>query len=239
MITFTQLGKMGRLGNQMFQIASTIGIAVDNDMDYGFHNWEYQEFFKNPLPSSASEPKVLYKEPNFHHSNIWLNSSISTNWDLEGYFQSWKYFEHCKELINYYFTPKYVGWTFPNHISIHIRRGDYLNKADYHTNLTSDYYINAMQQFPDEKFMIFSDDVDWCMEAFKDYDNCEIYTGFTDVDDLFTMSSCKGHIIANSSYSFWAAYLDNKLNKKIIYPKNWFANGIDSSDICPPEWLGL
>ena len=93
MITFRKLGKKGNLGNQLFQIASTIGIAKRYDQDFGFGNWEYQSFFKNPLP------KINFGEFEFQHApeqeyqyHNW-NLIEGIDYDLEGWLQTEKYFD--------------------------------------------------------------------------------------------------------------------------------------------------
>jgi hypothetical protein len=99
MITYSKIGKKGHLGNQLFQIASTIGLAVANNQDFAFLDWKYQEYFKNRLPlltSDLSLVNVEEKEYNFHQWNL-----KDENYDLSGWLQTEKYFD--KALTKHYF----------------------------------------------------------------------------------------------------------------------------------------
>ena len=101
MITFSKLEKKGHLGNQLFQIASTIGIAVENNHDFCFPKWSHNWFFKNKLPVVTHQECINYKEEQFHYEPIKLDPE---NYDLEGWFQSEKYFD--KKLAKHYFEFK-------------------------------------------------------------------------------------------------------------------------------------
>jgi len=113
---------------------------------------------------------------------------------------------------------KYDGET----VSLHIRRGDYLRTQDHHPVCSLDYYMDALSKFRDKeyKFIVFSDDVDWCRNNFnEDF----IFTeGNTDYEDMWLMSLCDHNIIANSSFSWWGAWLNDNPNKRVIAPKKWF-----------------
>lgn len=121
-----------------------------------------------------------------------------------------------------------------NKVVIHVRRGDYVNNPFYVDLTKTDYYIKAMQEFPNGEFLVFSDDIEWCKEQtiFKD---CE-FNEENENKALETMTRCVGHIIANSSFSWWGAYLSN--SKKIIAPKLWYTDNIKRTK-CPKEWLRL
>ena len=101
MICFSRIGKFGRLGNQLFQIAATIGCAVENNTDAKFPQWDYSDFFKNKIDQSLNPGDIIssYRENSFNYSRIPYNR----NMDLVGYFQSDKYFNHCEDLIRNYF----------------------------------------------------------------------------------------------------------------------------------------
>jgi hypothetical protein len=113
-------------------------------------------------------------------------------------------------------------------VAIHVRRGDYLKPPhnSFHTDLTStDYYEKAIEQFPDDKFLVFSDDIEWCKTRLNG-SRFSYSEGHGEIDDLNLMMQCKGHIVANSSYSWWGAYLSDQ--KKVICPQGnkCFKDGI-------------
>jgi len=238
MVTFGQLGKYGRLGNQMFQIASTIGIATKLGYEYGFPQWvnwdgfdrfntteniNVFEYFANPLPRCYVE----YPDRFIHWGfNGFL---VPDNVSLSGHMQSEKYFEHCKELIKHYFTMKdeYEKNTFT---AVHVRMGDYGD--DYHPVCGMDYYRNAFNVIPGP-YMVFSDDVVKAKEMFPNKETC-FFDGDT-YDSFKKMKSCKNHIIANSTYSWWAAWL---AGGQVVAPQKWFgaSAGLSADDIYAEGW---
>jgi Glycosyl transferase family 11 len=120
-------------------------------------------------------------------------------------------------------------------VAIHVRRGDYVKHSFYVDLMETRYYERAMELFPHEKFVVFSDDIEWCkqQEIFKD---CEFSHG-TEVEDMNNMASCIGHIIANSSFSWWAAYL-SPYTKKVVAPQDWHPDGVERT-VCPANWIRL
>lgn len=229
-ITFSKIGEFGRLGNQMFQIASAIGIARKNNTQYAFPKWGYQQYFKKALPILPTYiPKNIVREKRFEYDEYRLPMSGCD--DLHGYFQSEKYWAHCKDEVLSYFEFKHlgsIGELILNPVSIHVRRGDYLNLSDYHYNLPMGWYQRAIMNFPDRKFLVFSDDIQWCKEHFDD--DCFYFSeGHNEITDLYFMSLCQDHIIANSSFSWWATYLNKNPNKRVVAPSQWF--GIKNSHV--------
>lgn len=125
-------------------------------------------------------------------------------------------------------------------VAIHVRRGAnpinpnepmYCDNPFYVNLMDTDYYERAMLEFPDEDFLIFSDDIEWCKKQDL-FAGCEFSEGKTEVEDMNLMASCKGIVMANSSFSFWAAYLSNA---KVIAPKQWYTDGIIRTKLLP-EW---
>jgi hypothetical protein len=228
MITFSKLGKLGRLGNQLFQVAATIGAAHRVGAQYMIPKWYYTKFFDYNFIQGHRKGHNLWLEPDF----TYCPTPVRSNLDLYGYFQSEKYFEGVdfKEVfkptkeVNDYIDNKYGELLKKDTASIHIRRTDYLTHADYHYNLGLDYYHNAIRAFDDRyTFLIFSDDIDWCIDNLGTH-NCVFISGNEDIIDLFLMSKCKHNIIANSSFSWWASYLNDNPGKKVIAPTKdkWF-----------------
>jgi hypothetical protein len=170
-----------------------------------------------------------------------------------GYWQSPINFQKVSGLLKQQFTLKTNSITPADialvsqdeTVAIHVRRGDYLigENAKVHTNLSIEYYIKAvekMQQLmPQSKYIVFSDDIEWVIDNLKipvqwqPMHNQE----YRDVDIMMLMSKCSHQIIANSTFSWWAAWLNINVNKIIIRPKNWFANGINESDLIPDTWI--
>ena len=243
-VTFRELGKMGRLGNQLFQIASTIGIAHSNAMDFCFEGWEYSKYSTNRLPFRRVFFPNEYKEQSSNYYNIVLHKE--EDWALSGYFQSWKYFDECKSIIKHYFTPNFTtNSKSKSLVSIHVRRGDYVG-SNFHTNLGEDYYRQAMELFPTSKFLVFSDDIDFTIKCgWFDHERCifKVSEASRDIQvdvpedllHLVYMSKCKAHIIANSSFSWWAAYLSGK---KTVAPKQWISTEV-SNDRLMPDWIAI
>ena len=147
---------------------------------------------------------------------------------IDFYFQDPKYFEKYKDEIKVLFGQ---GIYYIDQVAIHIRRGDYVNNPFYVDLMETSYYQNAMELFPGEKFLVFSDNIEWCkrQDIFKD---CEFAENNTELEDLNLMAGCKGIIIANSSFSWWGAYLSKG---KVVAPKEWYSDKKERT-ICPIEW---
>ena len=182
---------------------------------------------------------------------------------LNGYWQSEKYFLDIKEEIKKDFTFKDLDIPSQNvlesikncnAISIHIRRGDYVSDAatkDFLGNICNvDYYNRALEyiytnkEITNPEFFIFSDDIQWAKDNLKIKNKAHfinINQGNRSWQDMCLMSNCKHNIIANSSFSWWAAYLNSNDKKIIICPNRWVNNDrrfrrLNSPDIIPNTW---
>lgn len=251
MFIFSKLGKYGRLGNQLFQIAATIGLAKKHGVDYGFPEWEYSKYFQNTLPGypgGLEAEKVV--EPNFNYTDIILDQGRDI--DLAGYFQSEKYFDSVKRYIKDQFS--FDQYIYPdlflkNKIkdsitricAIHVRRGDYVGHPDYF-QIPLQYYINAIKHIPEGTlFYVFSDDIDWCKKNFKIPNTDFIFIeGNSEIMDFALMKTFDHFIIANSSFSWWAAWLSENNQSVIIAPDRWFSDKFREKnpehDIVPARW---
>lgn len=147
------------------------------------------------------------------------------------YLQDEKYFIEYKDELRAIFGE---GIEPIDMVSIHVRRTDYVDNQFYINLMETDYYERAMELFPDEKFLVFSDDIEWCkqQDIFK---NCAFSENNTELEDLKLMAGCKAHIIANSSYSWWAAYISGD---KTIAPRTWFTDGAQRISL-PNNWTIL
>lgn len=241
-VTQNKVGMGGRLGNQLFGIAAAIGVAKSNEMIYTFPNFNYRDSFVNKLPNFVVESEVNYLEKQFNYEPVILDKSKVTN--LVGYYQSEKYWINYRDEILEYFTfsnevknSTHLKNPFVpfNNVAIHVRRGDYLNLPNHHPVLPISYYEQAMSYFDNKRFIVFSDDMQWCKENFKG--DKFLFANGSEVEDLYLMSMCESHIIANSSYSWWGAYLAG--SKQVFAPKNWFGSalyGHDTKDLYLPHW---
>lgn len=159
------------------------------------------------------------------------------------YVQDEKYFNEVKDEIREMYGR---GIGLIDKISLHVRRGDYINNSHYVDLSATDYYKKAMEEFPGEDFLIFcadrqagSDDnadMKWCKEHFKGR-QFSFFQGSDEIRDFNAMASCKGHIMANSSFSWWASFIGGGTT---VYPKRWYASG--ESGIIPPaltNWIQL
>ncbi len=232
----------GFLGNVMFQTAATVGIAIKNGMRYHNYHKEYFDFFRGPFSNCSNIQDILtnaqlvqVKEKNYHYDQLLLpphNAYVLSGAEYYEHcagFQSKKYWEHCQSLITELFTfkdeivkkvcDKYKDILSNNPVSIHLRRGDFLKWPDSHPVMPLEYYNKAIALFPKTtQFLVFSNDIPYIQKHF-------IASNFTIVDsgsaaeDMCLMSMCSGgNILANSSFSIWASYLNNSANKKVVAP---------------------
>lgn len=232
MITFAQLGKYGRLGNGMFQIASTIGIAKRFGYQFAFPEWknhdhknrfgstediDIQKYFLNPLPLTDDPGKFPdHPIPWGYHGGF-----IPDNVSISGHMQSERYFKHCEQDIRHYFRMRDERDN-SQYTAIHWRAGDYQEGLDcYHPRMPMIYYERAMALFPaDTKYLIFSDDTEAAKKMFGN--NVDYSTGNDYIQDFKALKRCENFIIANSSYSLMGAILGEKEKKIIVAPDAWF-----------------
>ncbi len=158
---------------------------------------------------------------------------------LDGYWQNELYFKRIKEIL--LSEIKYNGALDDskklllnnikdiNSVGVHIRRGDYLS-LDVYEILTLDYYYKSINMINDKidnpHFYFFSDDIEWCKKNFNYLNNARFVEGNSAVEDFMLLNNCKHKIISNSTFSWWAAWLDNSLDHIIIAPSKWYADSI-------------
>ena len=252
-LTFSQLGNCGRLGNQMFQYATLRSVGISLNMQTKIPNGNYSllnfNINKNFLNKNNNKKLNIYNEKHFHYCDDVFN--IKENTDIVGYFQSYKYFDSIKNILIKEFNNDDINNTCNEIIenikkkydnkqitSLHLRRGDYINYPNVHPICSYNYFEKCIEHFTDNIFLIFSDDITWCQNNLK-FENKNIgYININEIADLILMSKCDNNIISNSSYSWWAAYLNRNENKRIFYPNIWFGKDgpQDIFDLIPQSW---
>jgi len=273
---------MGGLGNQIFQIFTTISYSIKSKNPFKFFNIEvlgsghttirytYWNTFFNQLRPFLIDPKPLtniVREKDFTYNNIDTNQLIGRDIMLYGYFQSYKYFQEHYESIcriiglenmknnikkNNNLSNEYLSDT----ISIHFRLGDYKKLKDYHPVMTYEYYEKSLSYIKTQnldktyKIIYFCEDADIdevlitinkLVIKFPEYNFVRGDNTLQDWEQMIYMSCCNHNIIANSSFSWWAAYFNSRSDKIICYPSVWFgpsANN-DIKDLCPNDWVKI
>ena len=253
---------MGGLGNQLFQIAVLISYSLTHKIPFYFEKKEPtrfdRPFYWDNLLKSLSPflkphvPLPLYKEPHFHYKEI---PYIHTPFKLFGYFQSYKYFKDHEETLFRFLKIRETQKLFnvSNSISLHFRIGDYQHLQEHHPLLPTEYYIKALD-------MLLQDTQkdDWTiLYFFEEKDRIQVHkhvkilkqtyrklifqpidNNISDWEQMIQMSLCNHNIIANSTFSWWGAYL-NPLNNNVYYPCQWFGpaqGGKLMNDLFPPHW---
>lgn len=248
----------GRMGNQMFQIAATIGYATKHGMEWNVPRDTQNNRSFPPRFTHLINPKydvMLPQEEILENGHAYQEIPFYEDWKevnyiMDGYWQSELYFKHAVPQVLEAFN---LPWEAKkDKVSIHIRRTDYLVHADKHPPVAQDYLEPAMLYFAQRgytKFMVFGDDPKWNQENLnsKKYPQYEFeYSpNLGTVEDMVLMSECEnGHIIANSSYSWWGAYLNQNPQKIIVTPSkdNWFGPGnanLSAKTIIPSDWVQI
>lgn len=262
MISYPELSKAGRLGNQLWQIAATLGIAAGQLDEPSFPAWDYQPYFSCPeewfgdCRGTPATDFVPHMDPR-----------------ARAYLQDYSLFRGIESLIKESFRPSdkaveilgshFADYGFESfhrpHISVHVRRGDNVTHPEgYHPLRSWDYYRTALDlTSPDGSVIVFSDDPRWCEENFeketgrspvlffeasgprpREYVDRQKYVDAPVMDwiDLQLMAGCDEHVLSNSTYAWWGAYLSN--NPSPIYPSHWFGwrvNGYTDASLMFPE----
>lgn len=201
--------------------------------------------------------KRLVVEPHFHYwSGI---NNLTKDCYLDGYWQSEKYFINIADQIRKDFTFKLPMQSanaelvrqiaLVNSVSLHVRRGDYASNPKNiatHGLCSIEYYraaiIHIVKHIKSPNFFVFSDDIEWVKDNLKldfPHQYVDHNQGKESYNDMRLMSLCKHNIIANSSFSWWGAWLNSNEKKLVIAPKQWFAHKVNTSDLIPGGWLTL
>ena len=247
-LSFNSLGGYGRLGNQMFQYAAVYSAAKTLGMSptANLSSSTIKDcFVLGGVEDKVVQPDAIYKESDFAYDGILKTVPNDMNIDVVGYFQSEKNFlEHKTQIKGQFEFKDEVRESalekLPDGVlvSVHVRRGDYVQLSETHTNQGEKYYKEAIERFKDHRPVVFSDDIEWCKNEMKWLDNDPVFMDNDQYADLCLMSNCNTHIIANSSFSWWAAWLSGG---QTVAPKKWFGQqGPENwSDIYCEGWETL
>lgn len=251
--------RFGRLGNELFQYAAVLGYAVSHQLDWSFpkstndkfwnpvhfshlYNSQWKEGVEDIVINEHWDAEKHYQEIPFKEE--WRGKQIVLN----GYWQSYKYFDFCKGLVLDTFNFPWI--LYKGMCSIHVRRGDYLLYPTKHPVVTTEYIFSAVDYIIKNKgiknFIFFSDDIPWCkgIGAEKVFPGISFsYSDGNEIKDLIDMSCCECNIISNSTLSWWGAELNRNEDKCIISPStsNWFGpdNPYKVDDLYRPEVIQI
>jgi hypothetical protein len=259
-------------GSQMSQYASMVAVSEKTGLDIIFVKEYIEQRWGFPLGEPFKAPINVLSITDINNLDIYsvdIDSTqtiderlfyldINCNYNLNGLFNTYDIFHPIKEKIIELFTFKdeikefcldYISQIKQENeilVSIHFRRGDYLQVSSL--NLSLEYYTEAVNKiqslFPNQKikYLIFSNGMEWVKENFK-LDNCVYVEGLDRFKDMCLMTLCDHNIIANSSFSWWGAYLNQNPNNKVICPYNYLnyipLNNIINGKYFPPEWISI
>lgn len=268
MITFKGLGYAGAIGNQLFQYAALYStgkinnfqIKIPNTKDhYDSGTNRIQHYFLNCFSNikadilTSSDESIIKNEVNFEKAIFYYEElfNIKDFTNINGYFQSYKYFENFKEdILDQFIFKKDIinninkkyNINFSEYSAVHLRYGDYSYRQNHHPIMNFNYYEKAFNIINDHKYLVFSDTIEYAKNIFSKFKHID----FTYIEnnhpfeDMYMMSNTKNNIIANSTFSWWASYI-NKNNPKIIAPLNWLGVGYagqwDINDLIPKNWI--
>lgn len=218
------------------------------EINYGILNRIFRKYVKHKKTYYYQDVNnaILFNENIFCYDNIYLS----------GYFQSEKYFSFIKNKIaDIYTFPDLIDAknleikdfiSKSNSVSLHIRRGDYL-KSKYLKGICNETYYNKAVSYILNKvhnpvFFVFSDDIDWCKNnlALKNVFYVQNNIGINSYIDMQLMSMCNHNIIANSTFSWWGAWLNKNEDKIVVAPKKWFnKENILTNDLLLDKWIKI
>jgi hypothetical protein len=279
---------MGGLGNQLFQIFTTISYAIKTKNRFNFMALEklgggstiirytfWNTFFLNLKPFLLTEmpPVFVIKERDFTYNELPVTEMINKNILIYGYFQSYKYFQENYSIICRIigienlkmkvlsklnlFNSEYLNKDqLVYNISLHFRLGDYKKLQDFHPVMTYEYYENSLSYIQTKnvdntyRIIYFCEDadiddvlitIDKLIIKFPDYNFVRCDNSLQDWEQMIYMSCCHHNIIANSSFSWWAAYFNSRSDKIVCYPSVWFGPSANNNtkDLCPNEWIKI
>lgn len=268
----------GRLGNQMFQAATAIALALrtgrrfaynladlaaKGEMDfYGLGIFPHGQTFSILSEEAQNRPGTLFEEAGFHYDER-IEALAGGNGDiyLKGRFQTPRYFDqpdaadHIRAILDLapHLPPAMLEFgtrlAREGATSVHVRRGDYKKQPHlgFHGLIAEPYYGQATSLIrriePETPLYVFSDSPNEVAELFADTRHVSYVSGNSMYEDLYLMQCCRHHIVANSTFSWWGAWLKPCEGKITIAPRQWFSREAAKSwyfgDVCPEGWVLL
>jgi hypothetical protein len=243
--------------NRVFNISAEIASQAEKNQVLGIYSNESIRKLVKRLKFRKLIPSFFVLEPSFKY---WPKiNNVPYDCYLEGYWQSDKYFKEIEGVIRSEFNfqiplsdeNRYLASIIDNSnsISLHIRRGDYVKNfktLSTHGLCSIEYYNSAIRyvlsKVQSPYFFIFSDDINWAKENIKlDFPCLFINNNFGENSyvDMQLMSMCKHNIIANSSFSWWGAWLNKNESKVVVAPQKWFVNNLEIDDLFPKDWVAI
>ena len=254
----------GRLGNQLFQIAAALSVAIDNNAEAIFPDYQKQRDSGIPVNRKLVFPRINKSKPNDkihfffkeHHNHKFKPIPFHPNMQITGYFQSEKYFAHNKEEVISYFLPSeqinnYLEKNYhdilshENSVAVHFRsyKDEDRSLSKMFVTLGINYIEEAAKEYDDDAlFIIFSDNLTIARENLKGFSRPHIFLHEKNyIYSFYLMSKLKHQIIANSTFSWWAAYLNPNPDKIIAAPHPWFhpKHFLTSEHIVPKSWIKI
>lgn len=247
-------------GFELMKVFNCVADIVSDDEIRKLLGWQASTFVRNLLSRRQMKMFRSHKLVVEPFLSYWQGiSAVRDDCYLSGYWQSERYFSQSSFHIRSDFTFRQplkeknmevsALISQVDAVSLHVRRGDYVNNsqtAAIHGVCSLDYYkeaINYIDQYVNKPhFFVFSDDLNWVKENIKIKFPCEYINnnqGKESFNDMRLMSLCCHNIIANSSFSWWGAWLNPKMDKLVIAPKRWFSREMDAQDLTPKTWVRL
>ncbi|MFH6999076.1 alpha-1,2-fucosyltransferase [Flavobacterium sp. FlaQc-57] len=230
MITFLNLGKKGNLGNQLFQIASIIGIAESNNQKFSFPSWQFSDYFDFTFEicDTFNFQGLQEKQYTYHKIDI-----PNGDFNLNGWYQTERYFVNSDIKLIFKFKQdfeeklleKYSYLFSKKNILITIRRGDFVNNPIFF-QLDYKYYLTALlvhfENLEEYNLIFASDDISYCKKHFSFFENAFFLENLSPIEQLCLGAKFDNYIISNSTFSWWMAWLGEKKSTKIIRPRHAF-----------------
>lgn len=241
-VTFSELGFRGRLGNQLWQIAAVIGRSLALDWPIRLPPWSFSDAF--------AVPSAWFTPPEDNDAEVYELVDYLNPLDMHTV-QDTRLWWDYQEDVRKYLSPAahvvaeadvlYGGITGGDDATaVHIRRGDYLDYPYAYPLPSADYYRKATENADIKDIIVFTNDPDWVAENMSFLSGVRMTSRPANFIDLAGMARCRRHVIANSSFSWWGAFLSG--SSEVIYPREWYTAKFQtymSTYIVPAHWTPL